>query len=100
MTYRSPATIDITSILSPIYYLNEVTKGWFTNGILLFLFIATIFGYYKATKDLAEAFAVSSFFVVIVALFLWIADALSSITFTFAIGVSILGVFALLTRSP
>lgn len=97
MAYPYPSTIDTTSILGILTYLNAVTRGWFSNMILLSLYIITIYGYYKAKDRLAEGIAIAGYFVFVVALFFWIGGWLSVWVFVIVIALAIIGTLALLT---
>lgn len=94
--YPEVNTIDNSSLLGILTYLDTVTSGWFSIMVVLSLYVIVIIGYYKASQDLAQAFAVSGFFVFVVSLFFWIGGWLSVWAFIIGIAVAIIGAMALL----
>lgn len=94
--YSEINTIDTTSLLGILTYLNVVTDGWFTIMLLLSVYAITIIGYYKARDNLAEALAVAGFFVFIIALFFWLGTWLPVYILIISIALSIIGVLVLL----
>jgi len=79
-----------------IYYLNFVTNYWFTNMILIAIWILVVVGFYKATDDFSGALAVGGFGTFVVALLFWAGKLISTPTFSIVIGVMIIGILVLL----
>ena len=79
-----------------IYYLNYVTNYWFTNMILIGIWILVLAGFYKSTDDFAGALAVAGFGTFVVALLLWAGKLIETLTFSVTIGVMIIGILVLL----
>jgi phosphoglycerol transferase MdoB-like AlkP superfamily enzyme len=93
MTYDYPSTINMTEGMPSIFeYLNEVTFQWFSNSILIAIWLITLIFYYKSRGELAESLAVAGFLSSIVALLLWLGDFLSGITLTITITITLLSV--------
>ena len=78
------------------YYLNYVTNQWFSNMLLIAVWVLILIGFYKATDDVAGAFAVAGFGTFVVALLFWAGTLISTPTFAIVIGVMIIGVLVLL----
>lgn len=94
--YAEASTVDNSSILGILTYLNTVTDGWFSIMVVLSLYAISIIGYYKATGEMAASFGVSGFFVFVVALFFWIAGFLPVYAFIISIALAFIGLLAIL----
>lgn len=94
--YPEITTIDTSSLLGALTYLNIVTDGWFSIMVLFSLYAISLIAYYKARDKFAEAMAVSGYFVVIVALFFWVGTWLPIYVLIIAIALAIIGTLALL----
>jgi len=72
-------------------YLNSVTSQWFSNMILIGLYLVALFGISKYNNnDFIEAGAIAGFLTVLVAIFLWLAGMISGVTFIICVAVLIL----------
>jgi len=78
------------------YYLNFVTNQWFSNLLLIAVWVLVLVGFYKSTDDVAGAFAVAGFGTFVVALLFWAGTLISTLTFSIVIALMILGVLVLL----
>lgn len=96
MPYPSPTTADTTALTGIFLYLNTVTRGWFSNMILISLYTISLYAYYKATDRFAEGMAVVGFFVFVVSLLFFMGGILSVWVFIIVIAIAIMGVIALL----
>jgi hypothetical protein len=90
--YTSPTSVNLTDNPSGLFaWLNDVTNYWFSNGILLAIWILILMGYLAVNKDdYAGATAVASYVVSVLALLLWIIDLASGWSFSIAIGSSLI----------
>jgi hypothetical protein len=92
MPYASPSTINwSTGMTGAFNYLNEVTYSWFSNLLLISVYIIFAMGFYFAKRDFFGAMAVAGFSTFVVALLLFVGGAISGITFSVVIGVAIIG---------
>ena len=80
-----------TGMTGAFGYLNEVTSSWFSNLLLISIYIIFGIGFYFAKRDFFGAMAVAGFSTFVVALLLFVAEAISGITFSVVIGVAIIG---------
>lgn len=94
--YAEANTVDHSSILGILIYLNTVTDGWFSIMVMLSLYAISIIAYYKSTGEMAASFSVSGFFVFVVALFFWIAGFLPVYAFIISIALALIGLLALM----
>ena len=75
-----------------LYYANEVTESWISNLILIGIYIITMMSIYNYKRDFVEGMAVAGFFTFLVALFFFLGDFISGVTFVFVIAVTIISV--------
>jgi len=99
MAYANPSSMDVTSLTGIFAYLNSVTGGWFSNLVLIGLYIIVIIGYYKARDSFEEALAVAGYFCFIVAMLFWAGNIITGVTLGVVIAVAIIGSLTLLTTS-
>lgn len=79
-----------------INYTNNVTLGWFTNMLLISIYIIVLMAYYRNTKDMFGGMGLAGFATFIIALLLWVGGFCADITFVFSIGILILSVAIML----
>lgn len=97
MTYQSPVELNMSKgLMELITYTNDVTDQWFSNLVMLGIFIIVLIGYYKARDDFAGALAVAGFGTFVVGLLFWLGGFVSGWTLSIAIGVLLLGVIVLM----
>lgn len=92
MVYDSPTSINFTTGLGGMFnYLNSVTNSWFSNLLLISIYIIFATGFYFARRDFQGALAVGGFAIFVVGLLFWIGQIISGVTFAFVIAVAIMG---------
>jgi hypothetical protein len=97
MAYEEITTINATEGLGEFFsYLNSVTASWFSNGLLITIYVIFVMGYYRAKNDFMGGIAIAGFATFIVALFLRIGGVISGVTFGIVIGVAIVGIAIIL----
>jgi hypothetical protein len=97
ITYASPSTINASRGLGEIInYTNSVTNQWFSNMILIAIYVIVLIGFYKAKEDFTGALAVAGFGTFVVALLFWIGGMVSGIALGITIAMAIIGVIVLL----
>lgn len=91
MAYDLPTTINGSGGLPEILkYTNTVTSSWFSNMILISIFVIFLMAYWRSSQDVWGGLAVSSFAVFIVSMLFFFANFISGITFGICIGAMIL----------
>jgi len=96
MVYDMPTTINFTSGLGGMFnYLNAVTNSWFSNLLLLSIYILFATGFYFAKRDFNGSLAVGGFAIFVVGLLFWAGQIISGMTFIFVIAVAIAGFMSL-----
>lgn len=87
MTYESIKDVNISKNQGweVMAYIARVTEYWFTNLILIGIFIIFTFAVYRSKRDLLEAFAVGGFFTALTSIFFWWAKIVSGETVVIAI---------------
>jgi len=97
MTYTSPTTINATKGLGEVVnYVNVVTMNWFSNLLLIAIYVIVLMGFYKAQDDFRGAMAVAGFGTFVVSLLFWIGGMISGFSFGIVIAIAILGVLVLM----
>lgn len=97
MTYISPSSVNASRGLSEVLtYVNVCTSGWFSNMIMIAIYVIILLGYAKAREDFKGAFAIAGYGTFVVGLLFWVGGFISGIAFGFAIGGAILGTIILL----
>ena len=92
MPYTDPSTVNWSSGMGEAFnYLNEVTSSWFSNLLLIAIYIIFATGFYFAKRDMFGAMAVGGFATFVVGLLLFVGGTISGITFSFVIAVAIVG---------
>ncbi len=93
MAYSSITDRNLSKGFSEIlYYANEVTESWISNLILIAIYIITMMTIYNYKRDFVEGMAVAGFFTFLIALFFYLGDFISGVTFVFVIAVTIISV--------
>jgi len=92
MTYPIPSSINWSQGMTGAFsYLNTVTSSWFSNLLLISIYLLFSIGFYFAKRDLFGALAVGGFATFIIALLLFVSQTISAVTFTVVIAIAILG---------
>jgi len=92
MPNPDPSTINWTNGMTGAFnYLNEVTSSWFSNLLLISIYLIFAVGFYFAKRDFFGAMAVAGFSTFVIALLLFVGGTISGITFSVVIGVAIVG---------
>ena len=92
MAYTNPTAINVTANPQGLFvWINDVTNYWFSNGLLMVIWIIVVMGYLTANKDdFAGATAVASYVVTVLATLMWIIDLCSGYALSVALGSSLL----------
>lgn len=99
MPYNMPTSINWTSGMEEAFiYLNSVTNNWFSNMLLISIYIIFAIGFHFAKDDIFGGFAVGGFVTFVISLILWVGGYISGVTFTFAVAVMIASFCALWIR--
>jgi len=90
--YTSPADVNLTESPSNLFtWLNDVTNYWFSNSILLAIFIMFLMGYLAVNKeDYSGGVAVASYVTTVLGLILWLMGLASGLAFSIVLGVSLI----------
>jgi len=92
MAYPMPDTINWSNGMQEGFsYLNTVTSSWFSNLLLIAIYILFATGFYFAKRDMFGAMAVAGFSTFVVSLLFFVAGMISGITFAIVIAVAIIG---------
>lgn len=101
MAYKSPGEINATLGLQEfLLYANEVTNYWFSNMLLITLFIISL-SYYLwiyGTKEFWSGAAIAGYFVFVIGLLLWLMDAITGVTMGILIAIVAVTTMALLNN--
>jgi hypothetical protein len=90
MAYPMPTTVNFSTGLSDAFiYLNTVTFNWFSNMIVIAVYLIFASGFFFAKRDVFGALAVGGFATFVVSLLLYTASMISGTTFVIVIGVAI-----------
>ena len=90
MSYEYPTSINMTDGPANLFlYLNNVTNSWFSNMLLITIYIIFASGFYYAKRDIFGGLAVGGFATFIIATLFWIANMISTLTFAIVIAVAI-----------
>ena len=96
MAYDMPSTINFTEgFTGGFVYINSITSNWFSNMLLIAIYLIFATGFYFAKKDMMGSLAVGGFAIFVVGLLFWVGGVISGVTFAFVIAVSIIS-FAML----
>lgn len=99
--YPYPTTIDFSNGTDNLFiYLNTVTFNWFSNLLLISIWIIFATGFYIARRDPNGALAVAGFATFLIALPFYIAGFISGIAFSIVVGLAIIGFASLWVGHP
>ena len=91
MAYEYPTSVNMTEGPTNLFlYLNTVTGSWFSNMILIAIYMIFASGFYYAKRDIFGGMAVGGFATFVIATLFWIAHIVSTVTFALVIAVSIM----------
>lgn len=97
MAYPSPSLINGSKGFGEVLtYVNGVTDGWFSNMILIAIYIIVLIGFYKAKEDFKGAMAVAGYGTFVIALLFWASGMVSPISLGITIAIAIVGTIVLL----
>lgn len=102
MVYSYPTDIDFTTsngFMNLLIWLNTVTSGWFSNFMLITIFLIFGGGYYYSSRDFWGGASLGGFVTSIIAIILWIAGALSTGTLVVALAVAIISFVGLFVKA-
>lgn len=89
--YEYPTSINFTNGMNELFvYLNLVTNNWFSNFLLISIYIIFSAGFYFSRRDMFGAFAVGGFATFVFGVLLWAGGMISGVTFAFVIAVAII----------
>ena len=92
MPFDMPSSINwSTGMTGAFNYLNEVTSSWFSNLLLISIYLIFAVGFYFAKRDMFGALAVGGFATFIVGLLFFVGNIISGFTFSIVIAVAIVG---------
>lgn len=92
MSYPSPDTINWSDGMGSAFgYLNTVTGSWFSNLLLIAIYVIFAVGFYFAKRDMFGAMAVAGFVTFVVGLLFFVAEIISGLTFAVVIAIAIVG---------
>jgi len=88
--HEYPSTINWTGGMAEGFnYLNSVTNSWFSNMLLITIYLIFASGFYFARRDMFGGLAVGGFATFVLGLLFWLGGLISGITFTIVVGVAI-----------
>lgn len=98
--YDSPTSVNLTDNPSGLFYwLNDVTNFWFSNALLMVIWVMFLMGYLAVNKDdFAGATATASYITMVLALIGWLAGIVSGMAFSVALGVGLVSTAWLLSE--
>jgi hypothetical protein len=92
MAWQDPTTINWSEGLGgAIYYVNSISLGWFSNMLLISIYVIALMGYYRSQSDFARGMGVAGAIVFIMGLFFFIAGMVNWIIFGITIAAAIIG---------
>ena len=95
--YASPKSINASEGMGTLIdYINQVTSFWFSNMLLIGIWVIIFMGFYKAKDDPSGAFAVAGYGTFVMGLLFWIGGWITGWAFGLVLGVAILGTIMLL----
>lgn len=90
MAYPMPTSINWSNGMTDAFvYLNTVTYNWFSNMIVIAVYLIFASGFFFAKRDVFGALAVGGFASFVVSLLLYTASMISGTTFVIVIAVAI-----------
>jgi hypothetical protein len=95
-TYQYPTEIDFSGGITGLFqYLNTVTAGWFSNLLLIAIYIIFASGFYYAKRDFFGGCAVGGFAILVFGVMFWAGGFISWITYAFIVAVAIVSFIGL-----
>jgi len=89
--YSYPTSINFTNGIDGLFvYLNTVTDNWFSNLLLIAVYLIFATGFFFSKRDMFGALAVGGFATFVFGSLLWVGGFISGITFAFVVGVAII----------
>lgn len=90
--YSSPTTMNLTDSPANLFvWLNDVTRYWFSNGLLMVIWILFLMGYLSVNKDdYVGASATASYVTAVIGLIGWLMGLVSGLAMGLIIGVSLI----------
>jgi len=92
MSYTYPTEVNVTAtegLLNLFKYVNIVTNSWFSNMLLIAIYIIFATGFYFSRKDMGGALAVGGFATFVIATLFYVGEIISGVTFAIVIAISI-----------
>lgn len=98
--YDSPTSVNLTDNPSGLFaWLNDVTNFWFSNSLLMVIWVLFFMGFLRVNKDdFAGAMSVASYVTVVLAMIGWLANIVSGMALALAIGVGLISTAWLLSE--
>jgi hypothetical protein len=94
--YPYPTTVNMTDGPTNLFiYLNTVTNNWFSNMLLIAVYLIFSVGFYTARRNIGGSFAIGGFAIFIIGTLFWVANMISTVTFAIVIAVAIVSFTAL-----
>jgi len=91
MPYPYPTSVNLTENPTGLFnYLNTVSNNWFSNMLLIAIYIIFAVGFYSAKRNFMGALAVAGFSTFVISILFWIAGLISTATFVIVTAVAIL----------
>lgn len=89
--YKSPTSVNLTDNPSGLFnWLNDVTNYWFSNALIMVIWVMFLMGYLSVNKDdYAGATSVASYITTVLALIGWIAGIVSGYALSLLLGLSL-----------
>ena len=95
--YDSPTSVNFSDgMIGLIDYVNDVTFSWFSNLLLIGIWVIVFMGFYKSKDDPKGAFAVAGYSTFVVSLLFWIGGWVSGATMGIVVAIAIVGTIPLL----
>ena len=96
MAYNSPSDINASAGLPSFFdYLNSVTFSWFSNMILISLYIIIAIAYSRATNDWIGGFAAAGFGTFAIGMLFFLGGLISGVTFSYVVAFMLIGALVL-----
>lgn len=99
MPFPNPADINASKGLPEFFsYANNVTYNWFSNMIIISIYMIILIGYGKATRDWIGASGVAGFGTFLISLLFYIGQLITGSTLAIVIAFAFIGALAVFTR--
>jgi len=98
--YPYPSEVNMSEGFTNLFvYFNTVTNNWFSNMLLITIYIMFAMGFYSSKRNVGGSFAVGGFATFVFGTLLWIANMISTFTFALVVAVAI-GSFGMMWIFP